>query len=158
MEDKDKMFRMIQAKGNVLNAPADGPIVHCISADLKLGAGVAKQIDEKFGTRRQLLTLYPFGLAEDFKNRRNLCVATPRVLNLVTKEKYFFKPSYQTMSNAIQALYEYCMKNNITKLYMPRIGCGLDQLKWSLVEDIITEIFNDNHPNNVMITVYHLGD
>jgi O-acetyl-ADP-ribose deacetylase (regulator of RNase III) len=31
----------------------------------------------------------------------------------------------------------------ITKLAMPRIGCGLDRLQWTNVYDIICEVFED---------------
>lgn len=35
------------------------------------------------------------------------------------------------------------MQLNITKLAIPKIGCGLDRLQWSVVEQIIKGVFND---------------
>ena len=151
------MLALTEIEGNVLNAPNDVFIVHCISADFKLGAGVAAQIDKKFNTRNQLLELFPNGVRDIFNQKQGMCIQTPRVLNLVTKELYFYKPNYHTMSNAIQALYTHCIDNQITNLAMPRIGCGLDGLRWELVKDIIKEVFTDGHPYKFIITVYNMS-
>ncbi len=32
---------------------------------------------------------------------------------------------------------------NITKLAIPKIGCGLDRLQWNVVEPIIKGVFSD---------------
>ena len=32
---------------------------------------------------------------------------------------------------------------DITKLAMPKIGCGLDRLQWDKVYDIICDVFKD---------------
>ena len=37
----------------------------------------------------------------------------------------------------------YCIYNNINKIAMPLIGCGLDRLKWNRVSQMIKDIFND---------------
>ena len=36
-----------------------------------------------------------------------------------------------------------CKANNIKKVAMPVIGCGLDKLKWDKVSKIIKNIFKD---------------
>ena len=36
-----------------------------------------------------------------------------------------------------------CIENNITKVAMPVIGCGLDRLLWNRVSNIIKEIFEE---------------
>ena len=37
-----------------------------------------------------------------------------------------------------------CETENITKIAMPKIGCGLDKLKWEDVSSAIKEIFADS--------------
>ena len=32
---------------------------------------------------------------------------------------------------------------DVKRLLMPRIGCGLDRLKWDKVKDILTNVFKD---------------
>ena len=34
-------------------------------------------------------------------------------------------------------------KYNVTKISMPRIGCGLDRLQWDKVKDILMSLFED---------------
>lgn len=38
---------------------------------------------------------------------------------------------------------KHMLDNGITKLAMPRIGCGLDRLEWSIVSLILEDIFKD---------------
>lgn len=68
-------------------------------------------------------------------------------LNLVTKEKYWQKPTYETIRMALEDAEFLCcegtMNDENVKLAMPRIGCGLDKLEWSKVKAIIAEVFVD---------------
>jgi hypothetical protein len=36
-----------------------------------------------------------------------------------------------------------CLDEGITKLVMPKIGCGRDKLSWVMVSDMIAEVFDD---------------
>ena len=119
-------------------------LVHCISADFALGAGIAKEFNKRFDMRRKLQSKYPNYF--DIFVRHHLnggCIYEDRVLNLVTKKQYFEKPSIYTMKIALQNMKEICLTNSITKLAMPRIGCGLDKLQWDKVKQIIEEVFFD---------------
>ncbi len=46
-------------------------------------------------------------------------------------------------------------KHDIRKIVMPRIGCGLDKLKWSNVRYIIIEMFAET---NMEIMVCYLNE
>ena len=72
---------------------------------------------------------------------------------LITKEKYWNKPTYETLGSSLRAMKEHCDANNITTVSMPRIGCGLDGLQWSKVSDQIRDIFGSS---NITVTVYTL--
>ena len=54
-----------------------------------------------------------------------------RALNLITKERYFHKPTIITMRHALEKMKQICLENNIKKIAMPVIGCGLDRLNWN---------------------------
>lgn len=71
------------------------------------------------------------------------CILEDRVLNLITKERYFHKPTIITMKAALQEMKEICEKKSITKIAMPTIGAGLDRLKWEDVAAQIKNIFED---------------
>ena len=46
-------------------------------------------------------------------------------------------------------------KNNITKLAMPRIGCGLDKLDWSIVKNLISDVFK-NYNGDISIKICYI--
>lgn len=118
-------------------------IAHCISADFALGAGIAKEIDKRFNTRVKLFDKFPNGFEYylDENNTNGECILIDRVLNLVTKRKYYDKPTYKSMDQALTMMREVCIHNNITKVAIPTIGCGLDRLSWNRVRTNIIHQF-----------------
>ena len=64
-----------------------------------------------------------------------------RVFNLVTKSRYWQKPTYKSMSDALVAMRDICVERGINRIAMPVIGCGLDKLDWHRVSKLIKEIF-----------------
>lgn len=74
------------------------------------------------------------------------------VYNLITKNVYSEKPTYETLTQSLRALLKHATENHVTAISMPRIGCGLDGLNWSNVRRIIDEVFENS---NVQITVYN---
>lgn len=129
---------------DLFTVPKDHILVHCISADLAMGAGIAKEFTKR-GVKAQLQRDY-----QDIEVGDCLVSDTTgwrAELNLVTKEKYWQKPTYETMRMALEdtkSLYEEIMNYIETvKLAMPRIGCGLDRLQWDKVKVIIEEVFAD---------------
>lgn len=116
---------------------------HCISLDLALGAGIAKQINYRYNMRSHLLTFkkqYP-SYFENFAY--GFCITIDGIANLITKNKCYEKPTMKTLEESLISLKKYVVKNNIKKLAMPKIGCGLDRLNWDEVSFLIKNIFND---------------
>lgn len=129
---------------DLFTVPKDYRLVHCISADFALGAGIAKEFNKRFDMKRKLQSKYPDYFDTFVRHRLGGdCIYEGRVLNLITKERYFEKPSIITMRIALQNMKEICLANDITKLAMPRIGCGLDRLQWDKVKQSIEEVFSD---------------
>lgn len=123
-------------------------LVHCVSADLRMGAGIAVEFKKRFG---QLETLY--AQAEISPNVRILQDGARYIFYLVTKSKYHNKPTYDSLKKSLLDLKTYCITYNVSKLSMPKIGCGLDGLNWTLVEHLLQEIFG---PTTIQLTVYSL--
>ena len=71
----------------------------------------------------------------------------------VTKERYFHKPTMDTLQKSLEALYSHTMANGVKKLAIPRLGCGLDKLQWDKVSKLIEDIFSQS---DIEITVYYL--
>lgn len=128
---------------------AENTLAHCISSDFALGAGIAKMF-AKMGVKNELCGKFP----KEW-NGRGYCLMTVTngvtTANLVTKERYFQKPTLETLK---QALEDFRGKSEgIGKIAMPKIGCGLDKLNWEDVREIIKEVFEDT---DKVITVYYL--
>lgn len=77
----------------------------------------------------------------------------PSGIRQVTKVRYFHKPTYDTLHSSLQAMRDHCVSNGVKELCMPRIGCGLDRLKWEKVVEMIQEVFAGL---DISITVYYL--
>lgn len=112
-------------------------IAHSISGDYSLGAGVAKKINRKYAMSYKLEAFYPN------KKNKNCALLIDNVFNLVTKKTLFDKPTYDTVKNALKDMKKQCIKQNIKKIAMPHISCGMDGLSWKLVKPIIYEVFED---------------
>ena len=119
-------------------------LAHCISADFGMGKGIVVEFNKRFDMKRKLQFKYPDYLNQYTRKRiGGDCVLEGRVLNLITKERYFEKPTIITMRLALERMKQICEKNSIKKIAMPTIGAGLDRLRWDLVSDAIQNIFAD---------------
>lgn len=139
-----------EIKGDLLSAPRGWALVHCISADFALGAGVAKQIDFQYDMKEKLRQAYG---EYDFEGWGPCALPVLDVYNLVTKERYYKKPTLETLGSALLDLRRHIEERGITRLAMPRIGCGLDRLNWDDVRELILETFKNTR---VDILVYTL--
>lgn len=107
---------------------------HCISSDYKMGAGIAVPMKNKFGLH---------DMKSKFDSQYPNCIYYNGVLNLVTKNRYFHKPTYETMRQSLLKMKEIVESENMTKIAMPKIGAGLDRLSWPKVEKMVKDIFGD---------------
>lgn len=118
-------------------------LAHCISADFGMGKGIVVEFNRRFDMKRKLQSKYPDYLNQFTRHRTGGdCILEGKVLNLITKERYFEKPSIITMRLALQKMKKICLENNIMKIAMPTIGAGLDRLSWSDVSKQINDIFS----------------
>lgn len=113
-------------------------LAHCISADFALGAGIAKAFDSVYNMRFKLFRHYP-----DYEYHGGDALLVDNVFNLVTKNKCWHKPTYESLRESLEMMKEYLMFLGANKLAMPWIGCGLDKLQKDKVYDIICEVFED---------------
>lgn len=112
-------------------------LAHCISKDCKMGAGIAVEFKRRFSKlQKSVMDQNPqIGDAiNHYSNQRLL-------FNLITKEKYWHKPTYKTFRATIENLKEGMRTLNSNKLAVPLLGAGLDGLNWENNREIIKEIF-----------------
>ena len=126
-------------KKDLFTMPQGYYLAHCISADFALGAGIAKAFDNVYNIRFKLFRNF-----DDYEYHGGDALLIDNVFNLVTKKKCYHKPTYDSLREALEMMKEQIDFLSITKLAMPKIGCGLDRLEWTKVYDIICEVFDDN--------------
>lgn len=144
-------MKFIEEKGNLFELKGKGyTFAHCVSIDNKWGKGIAVDFDKNFRGMKSY--------CGDIINKNG--IKSPSVIyysndkdsvfNLYTKEKYYKKPTYITITECINIMQKICADRNIKKLAMPRIGCGLDNLKWCVVREIIKSTF-ENYDIEIII-------
>ena len=122
----------LQDKIQILNGndetifQAKTAIAHCISAKAKM----SKEFAERFCRKVN-------GLQEFFrKSKPTVGSIIPYwdpesnnfIYNPVTKSKFFEKPKLDNLRISLENMRGHALLNNITKISMPKIGCGLDNL------------------------------
>ena len=122
-------------------------LAQCIASDFRMGAGIAVQFQKKFSLRDELIKT---GKENTFPGS---CVLIKRVLNLITKRRSSGKPTYETLKSSLLNMKHLCIAFNITKIAMPKIGCGLDRLQWGKVKEMLHETFNDM-PIEILVCVW----
>ncbi|XP_064211328.1 uncharacterized protein LOC661444 isoform X2 [Tribolium castaneum] len=123
---------------NLFEMPDDYSLAHCVAEDMNMGSGIAvqfrrdfKRVDELLNQRQQA-----GGLAVLEHDGRF-------IYYLVTKRLSSGKPTYETLFTSLQKLRAHMGENNVRKLAIPRIGCGLDRLQWDNVKFMVEFIFKD---------------
>lgn len=126
-------------KRDLFTVPKEYILCHCISADFALGAGIAKKFAE-LGVRDILLN---FEDGYKWKGEGD-CVFTNATewgeFNLITKEKYWHKPTIISLGQALCSMRDHLIGGD--RIAMPKIGCGLDRLKWEDVEQMLHNVFD----------------
>lgn len=135
-------MKLNEKKGNLFELDGKYTLVHCISEDCAMGAGIAVEFKKRFGMKSYLLETiqqapkyYPCAIFYPFGKQK--------VINMITKKKYWNKPTYESFVIALKEVRDICIGREIKYLAMPKIGCGLDKLQWEKVREIIKEIFKD---------------
>lgn len=144
-------MQITEINGDVFSAK-DCVFMQCISADIACGQGIAVEFNRHFDTRNKLREYFGSMLFSwDLGDHGFSLYCTP-VLNLVTKRRYFDKPTETTLKNSLRDAANTCKELDIHKIAMPRIACGLDRMDWQTqVKPAIMEAFSET---DVDITVY----
>ena len=137
-----------EVKGNVFSSNTS--LAHCISGDFRMSRGIAREFRARFGRIEELRET-----GATTGDVAVLRVGSIFVYNLITKAHYWQKPTYGTLRRSLEEMKEHAAMNHVTKISMPRIGCGLDRLMWSKVKALIKEVFQGLR---IEITVYKCND
>jgi hypothetical protein len=134
-----------EEKRNLFDVGAQYSFAHCISSDCAMGAGIAVDFQKKFHLKQVLLQ---YTLLE---RKHPTCIFEKNVFNLITKEKYSHKPTYNTLQGSLNTMRKLILNNDIHYVAMPKIGCGLDKLQWGKVREMIFETFKDIEDLEILV-------
>jgi len=129
-------------------------LAHAISLDFKMGAGIAKIFRRKYikqilKARNEMIDIEKSLV--DVGKCLIVDVGEHYVFNLITKKLYYQKPTLKSMESSLKNMFEKAKALDVKAISAPRIGCGLDRLKWNDVEKLIIK-----HQGNIDVTVYSL--
>lgn len=142
LNTEESKMNIKEVTQDLFSVPQGYYLAHCISGDYALGAGIAVAFNDNYNMKYKLHRDYAIPEGEKFANvGRALLV--DNVFNLVTKQRCFHKPTYESLYYTLEDMKEQCEELNVEKLAMPLIGCGLDKLQWDKVKEIIEEVFSD---------------
>ena len=142
----EESFKLRQVIGDLFTC--QDSLAHCVSEDFKMSAGIAKIFRDKFKRVDELTS--------QCKQKGEVAVLDEGdryIYYLVTKRRYFNKPTLFDLKSSLIDLKKHALQNDVKRIGMPLIGCGLDKLKWYDVEKLVREVFKNTH---IAITVYKL--
>jgi hypothetical protein len=126
-------------------------LAHCVSVDLAMSKGIAVGFRDRFGgldeLRSQRGSVGNVVYLHDKPGNRY-------IYYLITKQNYWGKPTYASLEKCLEALRDLCLKHGTERLAMPRIGCGLDRLRWDTVRASIRRVFPDS--GQIQVSIYSL--
>ena len=143
-----KSCRVLEKRGDLFSCDKSFSLAHCVSEDLEMSKGIAKIFKNKF-----------CGVPELMKQDKTTGdVATLQrggrfIYYLVTKDRYFQKPTYGSLESSLVAMRRHAVQYGVRNVAMPKIGCGLDKLDWGRVRSLIETVFDDT---DIHFTVFCL--
>eukprot|EP00697_Spironema_sp_BW2_P007567 gnl/Spiro4/21887_TR10736_c0_g2_i1.p1 gnl/Spiro4/21887_TR10736_c0_g2~~gnl/Spiro4/21887_TR10736_c0_g2_i1.p1 ORF type:complete len:281 (+),score=55.08 gnl/Spiro4/21887_TR10736_c0_g2_i1:57-845(+) len=129
-------FVLEELSGDLFESDSTAALAHCVSEDLVMGKGIAAEFKRRFGGIDELKR----------QNPRTGGICSLRfhgrwIIALITKKIWRDKPTYSTLRASLEALREHCLKNRVQLVAIPRLGCGLDGLKWQRVRELLRSVF-----------------
>ena len=154
------MSKITYVKGSIVDAFHRGEnIAHCVSCNFEMGIGVAKAlVDAEPYIKVNLKNTYSGIKFKPFCATWHSTRWEKHVYNLVTKDRYFQKPTVDTLRLSIMS-----MRSELERRYgldvsinvsMPAIASGADKIPWGITEKLLKDLL----PDSFNITVYKLND
>ena len=132
-------MKMAEVPMNLLTVPQGWYVAYATSADLRFSYGLPKLINEYYHVEYKMENA-SVGDA----------VLSGNLISLFVKQKETDKPDESDLYICLQNLNDLCIKENITKLAIPKICCGNNGLIWKDVKKAIRNVFNGS---NIFILV-----
>lgn len=134
-------MELIEKKMNLFNVGDKYYLTHCISADAgtdsrAMGLGIVVEFNKRFHMKAKIKE---YAKLNDIEVGDAILI--DKVFNLITKSKYYGKPTYDTLRMSLESMRSQMIDKDIHYLAMPKLGCGLDRLQYGRVRSIIQDVF-----------------
>ena len=132
---------LIEQPGDLfVDCPPHISLGHAVSLDFSMHAGLARMFRAKFGQidflRSQVTTT---GMCSLLQHEGRY------VFYLVTKARFYHKPTYISVTQAFQSLRYHLLRLGLKQVAIPgRMCCRLDRLNWRSVKQILTTVFQNS--------------
>lgn len=133
------MARVTCIQKDLFDMPHGYCLAHCISEDFALGAGIAVEFEKRYNMRDRLKAR----CQTKYTTYVGTAIKIDNVYNLITKKRCYEKPTYNDLKQALMGMALDIDVNDVKTLAMPKIGAGLDKLRWEIVYAIILDVFRD---------------
>ena len=151
-QNSDDFLQIIYGtEDSILQQP--NSIGHCISADARMSKGFADFLSHRIPGLRSTCRKAKLFMGQVFPFWDS--TGKRYIYNLVTKERYCYKPNLSTLSKTLEAMKIHASTNGVSTLAIPKLGCGLDQMNWQEVVKLLRDIFAYA---DVQIVVYTLEE
>lgn len=135
-----------ELRGDLFDSSAS--LAHCVSECLTMGKGIAVEFKKRFGRVEELRAQ-----GARVGSVAVLADGDRWVYFLVTKRRFSHKPTLESVRAALECCRDHAVAHDVTRIAMPRIGCGLDGLRWEHVHALLCEVFS---VTSIAIEVYTL--
>lgn len=144
--DKDKGListaKVQEVNGNLFEVKEDVSLAHCVSKDFKMPKGIALKFRRKFGKIDELQMQQ-----KNVTEIAYLKLENRFIFYFIVKENHWQKPTYENFFKTIVELRKICEEKHLSKVAIPKIGCGLDQMNWTQVKTMINYVFKNSNVN-----------
>ena len=105
-------FELNVQRGDLFTKPNPSvSLAHCVSRDLAMSKGIAKIFREKFGRIQELEDA-----KADIGEIAVLKVGPKFIYNLVTKAKYYGKPTYESLRKSLVSMKNHAIKHQVRNI------------------------------------------
>lgn len=149
-------MKIIEKKGNIFDSLTDALVVP-VNTKGVLGAGLAKQVKTFYPAPCYLYqdacreNLLEAGSVLAVSNANSFC-AYNKIVFVATKDDWRKPSSYDIIEKCVKNLKLYLYGANLYSIAVPALGCGLGELDWKIVKELILRTFR----NSKLDTFLHL--
>jgi len=131
-------------------------IIHQVNCQGTMGAGVARQLANKYKGLEEQYRLFCESNNYDYAPLRGKVFKVNidnKIICNIFSQMLDFKTAYRAMETALRTIKEMAKDLNLSVCMPYKIGCGIADGNWEIVEQIIADVFDDYE-----VTLYRLGE